>query len=76
MDWLRRALAQLALMRGDEALVRASGGEPRTVRGMTLDPRLQFIEHRARQRARPWSEMTPEYLRAQTEGLSRIFGGG
>lgn len=75
MIWLRKALAHLALSRPDAALVKASGGTPRTVRGMTLEPRLQFLEARARAGAMPWAEVTPEILRRQTEGLSRLFGG-
>ena len=35
-----KALVHLALSRSDAALIKASGGEPRTVRGMTLDPAL------------------------------------
>ncbi len=76
MSWLRKALAHLVLSRSQEALIKASGGEPRTVRGMTLDPRLQFLEAQARQRAIPWNQQSPERLREQTEAMSEIFGGG
>lgn len=75
MSWLRKALVHLALSRSDEALIKASGGEPRTVRGMTLDPRMQFLEAQSRQRAVPWDKMTVGILRAQTEGGAEIFGG-
>ncbi|MCA8886134.1 MAG: DUF3014 domain-containing protein, partial [Hyphomonadaceae bacterium] len=66
----------LALSRSDEALVKASGGSPRTVRGMTLDPRMQFLEAQARQRAIPWDQMNVQILRAQTEAGAELFGGG
>ncbi|MES1199202.1 MAG: alpha/beta hydrolase [Pseudomonadota bacterium] len=75
MAWLRRVLAHWALARSTTALIEASGGAPREVRGMTLDPRLQFIEARARERAIPWEEMTVERLRAQTAVLADMFGG-
>lgn len=75
MSWLRKALVHLALSRSNEALVKASGGEPRTVRGMTLDPRFQFLEAQARARAIPWDRMNVEILRAQTEAGSELFGG-
>jgi acetyl esterase/lipase len=73
---LRKALVHLALSRSDEALIKASGGEPRTVRGMTLDPRIQFLEAQARQRAIPWDQMSVAMLRAQTEAGAELFGGG
>lgn len=76
MSWLRKALVHLALSRSDEALIKASGGEARTVRGMTLDPRMQFLEAQARQRAIPWDQMTVAMLRAQTDAGARLFGGG
>lgn len=76
MSWLRKALVHLALSRSDEALVKAAGGQPRVVRGMTLDPRMQFLEARARERAIPWEDMSVERLRAQTELGARLFGGG
>ncbi|HYD86647.1 MAG TPA: alpha/beta hydrolase [Vitreimonas sp.] len=75
MSWLRKALVHLALSRSNEALVKASGGEPRTVRGMTLDPRFQFLEAQARARALPWERMTVDILRAQTDAGSDLFGG-
>jgi acetyl esterase/lipase len=75
MSWLRKALAHLALSRPDATLVRESGGAPRVVRGMTLDARMQFLEHNARKRALPWSQVTPEILRAQTEAGAAMFGG-
>lgn len=75
MSWLRKALVHLALSRSNEALVKASGGEPRTVRGMTLDPRFQFLEAQGRARAIPWDRMTVDILRAQTEAGSELFGG-
>jgi acetyl esterase len=46
------------------------------VRGMTLDPRIQFLEYQARQRAVPWDKMTVAILREQTEAGAEIFGGG
>lgn len=75
MSWLRKALVHLALSRSDAALVKASGGEPRTVRGMTLDPRFQFLEYNARQKQVDWTTMTVQALRAQTEAGSELFGG-
>ena len=65
----------MALSRSDEALIRASGGKPRVVRGMTLDPRMQFLEAQARLRAIPWDEMTVARLREQTEMGAELFGG-
>jgi acetyl esterase/lipase len=76
LSWLRKALVHLALSRSDEALIKASGGSPRTVRGMTLDPRFQFLEAQARERAIPWENMTVQMLRAQTEAGAELFGGG
>jgi acetyl esterase/lipase len=76
LSWLRKALVHLALSRSDEALIKASGGEPRAVRGMTLDPRFQFLEANARQRAIPWDKMTVQILREQTEVGAQLFGGG
>jgi acetyl esterase/lipase len=73
---LRKALVHLSLSRSDAALIKASGGERRVVRGMTLDPRMQFLEHQARLRAVPWDQMTVALLREQTEGGAQIFGGG
>jgi acetyl esterase len=75
LSWLRKALVHLALSRSDEALVKASGGAPRVVRGMTLDPRMQFLEAQARLRAIPWEEMTVAKLREQTEIGAEVFGG-
>ncbi len=75
MSWLRKALVHLALSRSTESLLKASGGEPRTVRGMTLDPRLQFLEAQSRLRAIPWEQQTPQRLREQTEAMSELFGG-
>ena len=75
MSWLRKALVHLALSRSDEALVKASGGAPRVVRGMTLDPRMQFLEAQARLRATPWEEMTVARLREQTEMGAELCGG-
>jgi len=75
LSWLRKALVHLALSRSSETLIKASGGEARTVRGMTLDPRFQFLEAQARQRAIPWEKMTVEHLRAQTEAGAELFGG-
>jgi acetyl esterase/lipase len=73
---LRRALVHLALSRSNEALVKASGGTPRVVRGMTLDPRMQFLEAQARARPVSWEAQTPASVRAQTEAMSALFGGG
>ncbi len=75
MSWLRKALVHLALSRSNEALVKASGGEPRTVRGMTLDPHFQFLEAQARARAVPGQEINLEQFRAATEAGSELFGG-
>lgn len=76
MSWLRKALVHLALSRSEDALIKASGGVARMVRGMTLDPRIQFLEARARQRAVSWDTMTVERLRAQTETGAELFSGG
>jgi acetyl esterase/lipase len=76
LSWLRKALVHLALARSDAALVKACGGEPRTVRGMTLDARFQFLEANARKRAVSWDDVTVAKLRAQTEMGSALFGGG
>lgn len=76
MPWLRKMLAHLALSRSDAALIKASGGTPRVVRGMSLDPRMQYMEAQARKRAVPWDKVTVPMLRRQTEALSEIFGGG
>lgn len=75
MSFLRKALVHLALSRSDEALIKASGGTPRVVRGMTLDPRFQFLEAQARTRAVSWETQTPENLRAQTDAGAELFGG-
>jgi acetyl esterase/lipase len=75
VSWLRKALVHLALSRSDDALIKASGGEPRTVRGMTLDARMQFLEFQARQRAISWDTMTPALLRAGEQMGSDLFGG-
>ena len=75
MSWLRKALVHLALSRSTETLLKESGGEPRTVRGMTLDPRLQYLEAQSRLRAVPWDQQTPQRLREQTEAMSDLFGG-
>jgi acetyl esterase/lipase len=56
-------------------LVRESGGSPRTVRGMTLDARMQFLEFQARKRAVPWDQVTVAMLRAQSEAGAEMFGG-
>ncbi len=76
MSFLRKALVHLALSRSDDALVQASGGERRTVRGMTLEPRFQFLEAQARSRAVQWDKLTPQMLREQSEAGNEIFGGG
>lgn len=73
--WLQKLLVQLALSRPAETLIKESGGEPRTVRGMTLDPRIQFLEANARKRAIPWENQTVANLRQQTAELSDVFGG-
>ena len=75
MSWLRKALVQLALWRSDAALVKAAGGTARSVRGMTLDPRFQFIEAQARKRGVDWASMSPAQMRAQTEAGVALFGG-
>lgn len=76
MSWLRKALVHLALSRSDAALVKSSGGEPRTVRGMTLDPKMQFLEYQARLKPVDWSTMTVKALREQTDAGAELFGGG
>ena len=53
MAWLRKMLVHLALARSADALVKASGGAPREVRGFALDPRMQFLEAQSRKRATP-----------------------
>ncbi len=75
MSWLRRTLAQLALWRSDAALVKAAGGAVRSVRGMTLDARFQYIEAQTRKRGVDWASVTPAQLRAQTEAGVELFGG-
>ena len=75
MSWLRKTIVHLALARSDAALIKASGGVPRTVRGQTLDPRMQFLEAEARKRAIPWEAMTPAMLRAGEQQGSELFGG-
>ncbi|MBN8607309.1 MAG: alpha/beta hydrolase [Caulobacterales bacterium] len=75
MSWLRKALVHLALSRSDAALVKASGGAPRQVRGQTLDPRLQFLEYQARQQPVDWNTITVAQFRAQTEAGAELFGG-
>lgn len=74
-SWLQKIIVQAALARSGETLVKASGGEPRTVRGMTLDPRFQFLEYQSRQRPINWAEVTPQIFRQQTEAGSELFGG-
>ncbi len=76
MAWWRKALDRLAMSQSSAALIKASGGEPRTVRGMTLDPRFQFMEARARRNARSLDDVPPAVLRAATEKLSDTFRGG
>jgi len=75
LSWLQKTLVHLALARSDAALIKASGGEPRTVRGQTLDARMQFLEFNARLRAPSWDTMTPAKLRAGEEQGSELFGG-
>jgi acetyl esterase len=75
VSWLRKALAHLALSRSSETLIKESGGEPRVVRDMTLDPRFQFIEHNARSRGVDWDAMTPARLREQANIGTAMFGG-
>jgi acetyl esterase/lipase len=72
---LRNALVHMALSRSDAKLIQESGGEPRTVRGMTLDPRFQFLEAQARIRAVPWEKQTPQTLREASEAGNELFGG-
>jgi acetyl esterase/lipase len=76
LSWLRKALAHIALSRSEAALIKASGGSPRVVRDMTLDPRMQFLESKARERGADWSAITPAQLRAQTDAMCETFGGG
>ncbi|NJO35349.1 MAG: hypothetical protein HC869_21935 [Rhodospirillales bacterium] len=76
MSWLRKMLVHLALSRSDEALIKASWW--RTAHrgaGMTLDPRMQFLEAQARQRAIPWDAMTPALLRQGEMMGSEMLGG-
>lgn len=75
VSWFRKALVHLALSRSDDALIKASGGQPRTVRGMTLDPRFQFLEAQARQRPVDWATMTPAALRQAEQMGADLFGG-
>ena len=75
VSWLRKALVHLALMRPDAALIKASGCAPRTVRGMSLDARFQFLEAKARMRGVDWSTVTPAMLRAQSDAGAALFGG-
>lgn len=75
MSWLRKLIAHLALSRSDATLVRESGGEPRTVRDMILDPRMQFLENQARKRPVNWDNVTPQQMRAPFEQMSAMFGG-
>jgi acetyl esterase/lipase len=75
VPWLQKLLAQFALSRSSATLINESGGAPRTVRGMTLDPRLQFLEANSRKRALAWEDQTVANLRAQTAQLSEMFGG-
>ncbi len=76
MSWLRKMIAHMALSRSDANLIKASGGTPRSVRGMTLDPRFQFLEAQARKRPAAWDTITPTQLRAQTDAMAPMFGGG
>lgn len=75
MSLLRKFVAHLALSRSDAALVKASGGLERTVRGMTLDPRFQFIEQQSRRRSVDWATITPQGMRAPFEQMCAMFGG-
>jgi acetyl esterase/lipase len=75
VSWLRKMLAHMALARPDAELLKAAGGEPHSVRGMTLDPRFQFIEAQARKRPADWETVTPAQLRAQTDAMAGMFGG-
>jgi len=75
LSWLRKALVHLALSRSDAALIKASGGEPRIVRDMQLDPRFQFLEDQSRKRGADWATMTVEKLRAQEAAGASLFGG-
>ncbi len=75
MSWLAQFLLQLALSRSNAALVRASGGAPRHVRGYTLDPRFQYLENRARRRPIDWAAITPAEARAHVEAENALFGG-
>lgn len=71
MRWVTRA----SLDRNAQVLVNASGGKRREVRGRSLDPRFQYIEHLARQRAADQPAATLERARAQTRLLHQMFGG-
>jgi acetyl esterase/lipase len=73
MDAIVRFFVRLALAQKNEALVRSSGGAPRTVAGRVLDPRFQFLEHKARRR--PAEAPTPDSTRAQTRELVNACGG-
>jgi acetyl esterase/lipase len=66
-----------AFKQGEAALVDASGGAPRVVRGWTLDPRFQFLEAQTRmmQAAAPPAAPTPDDARAQTRMLVALMGG-
>lgn len=75
MSWLRKFITLMVLSQPEASLIKASGGEPRTVRGITLDPRFQFIEAQARKRPVNWVTMTPAQMRAQEQEFSNIGGG-
>lgn len=85
---IMRWAALAALRQAGPALVRQSGGSPRIVAGRTLDPRFQFLEHRARAQAAraattPKAALTPQEIagqqlhmvRTQTRLLAEVFGG-
>ncbi len=74
MQPLVKWMARAALNRSAAALIKASGGAPRTAGGRTLDARFQFLEAQAR-KAPPPKALTPEVGRAQTRQLAYLFGG-
>lgn len=74
MNFLMRALVRSMLKRSDAALIRASGGAPRTAGGRTMDPRFQFLEAQARKQPTP-TELTAAMGRAQTDQMVYLFGG-
>lgn len=66
---LRSTFLRLLLRAPDSLLVRASGGSPLTIGGHTLDARLQFLHHAARNRT-PLYEMPVEKARTANDAFA------